>query len=308
MKNAQRISFRGQVREMAAATVEQLIGFATMQTIRAHDSEPYFFELVLGHEGRSSGNVVGLGHRVKEWSKKVIRAVVHAFNPAGRVPAKIYDGLIDYHGNQEARLPVGEVVHTRVAQLDGREAAQSIGYIYPAHAALKTAINQGERDICSMEVDVLLVEEGQRLIVEDVERATGVVLGHSTRQMPGFAGAVVRPLEEFGPAEGGGEPAEPPPAPAPDDGERGRQGDRGTGGQDIRRPVAPSLHRPVADAPAPRFTKAELISAIKDAGLTAEDLGWKAPASTVAAPPAEPSKPETPLDLTDPQVNPYLPA
>lgn len=202
-----RVYLRGNVREMATATVSQLIGTGMMARIQSVDPNPFFFELTLAHEGESRGEIVGIGARVKEWGKRMIRAVAHAFKPAGRTPAQIYDGFYDWHGNEDSRLPVGEVLHSRVQELNGIEQVQAIGYIFPEQADLRTAINNGDRDCCSIEADVVTHEEGGRFVVDAVERGTAVVLGHTSKQMPGFPGAVVRRLAEFGPIEGatGGE-------------------------------------------------------------------------------------------------------
>lgn len=322
-----RVWVRGRVRELQGAAVAELIGAGQMARIAAVDAHPFFCELVLAHEGQSSGAVAGLGQRVKEWAARTIRAVARAFSPMGRVPAQIYDGLINWHGNEDSRVPVGEIVGARVIVLDGRDQAQAIGWIYPEQGALRTAILNGERDCCSIEADVVLIQEGPRLIVEDVERALAVVLGHTTRQMPGFPGAVVRALAEFGPAEsqGGtesqpGQGSEPTPAPAP-------------------APASPpGVSGPLPAAPStpsgglqPPLDRAAVVQLARQHGLVAADLGAPAPAALapapvvapvpapvpapgvaqplVATPPAQPEagKPGAGhFDLTDPKWNPFL--
>ena len=285
---------RASVCEMAAATVEQVIGQSQMNTIRTYDPNPYFFSMVIAHEGESRGEVVGFGAKLKEWGKRVIRQVANAFHPAGRVPAKIYDGLIHYHGNQDARLPVGDVVHSSVAELNGLESVQTIGYIYPNEAALRNAIANGERDCCSLEGDAIFVEDGGRLIVSEFEGGKAVVLGHTDKQLPGFPGAIVRPLAEFGPEDAAG--GENPPA----------------------SPVPPATPPPVALPPV-ELTKEQVVAGATSLGLVASDFGFaSAPAPVlpapepvplpppIPAPPAQPTKPETQVDLRDRKFNPFL--
>lgn len=282
---------RGEVREMAAATVSQLIGISQMNAITANDPNPYFFEAVIAHEGESKGEIVGFGAKLKTWSKRVIRAVANAFNPAGRVPAKIYDGFYNWHGNQDSRLPVGDVVHSAVAELNGVESVQTIGYIYSSEAALRTALANGDRDCCSLEGDALFVQDNGKLIVTEFERGRAIVLGHRSKQLPGFPGAIVRSLAEFGPEDAGGEN---PPAP----------------------PVPPATPPPVAP-PQVELTKEQVVEGARSLGLGASDFGFASappapiqlpPSSlvTIPAPPAQPTKPEAKVDLRDPKNNQFL--
>lgn len=311
-----RVFLRGSVRELQAATVGQMIGAGMMARITAVDANPYFFELMLAHEGQSRGSVVGLGARVKEWTRRVIRALAHAFNPSGRVPPRIYDGLINWHGAEDSRLPVGEIIWSRVAELNGLDHAQAIGWIYPDQGDVRTAINHGERDCCSIEADVVLVQEGTRLIVEDVERAVGVVLGHSSKQMPGFPGAIVRRIEEFGPTE-------------EQTGAEGRSGQSGeaaqagaqassqaaAGAESGPQPAAPATPPTVAAPvqPAAPPDRATVVQLARQHGLTAAELGSLPPGQPPAQPPvaAPPAQSEIPAaenpDLTDAKWNPFLP-
>jgi hypothetical protein len=273
---------------MAAATAQQLIGLGRMQQIQLVDPEPYFFELVLAHEGNSTGKIAGLGNRIKQWAEKTIRAVVHVFSPAGRQPAKIYDGFDDWHGNQSTRLPVGEIVHARLDQT-GTTKAKALGWIYPGFNQLREEITAGARDCCSIEVDVDGIEhEDGRIEITEVHSAPGVVLGHTSKQTPGFKGAKVLALQEFGPEE-----APAPPAPVP--------------------PAAPPTPPPApVPPPAPAITSEQIIAAVKAANLKPEDFGWTPPAAAPPAPPPVPvppipAPPEPPPAPAGATINPFLP-
>ncbi len=268
------------MKELAAADVQALIGPHQYQQIVATDESPFFVQMTIGHEGTSSGSLSGLGARVKEWGKRVVRALVHAFDPAGRVPARIYDGIINWHGSEDSRVAVGEVLHSRGQELSGVLSALAVGYIYADQTDLREAIRKGERDCCSIEADVVVSEQAGRMIVEDVERATGVVLGHTSKQTPGFAGARVMALSEF--------------CPPPDD--------------------EPPPEKKPEPPPAAKPTREELIEQVKEAGLNAEDIFGKQeppkpPEEKVPAPTEK--KPEgegTAVSLTDPKFNEFLPA
>lgn len=302
------VFLRGRVTELASTDVASVIGQRQYDLATAGDPAPFFISMVIAHEGESRGEIRGLGARVKAWAKRAVRAVVHAFTPAGRVPAQVFDGLIDWHGNEHSRRAVGSVVHSRLTELAGiGEAAETIAYVYPEQAELRDAIRRGERDCCSLEADVVTVEENGRLSIDDVERGTAVVLGHTSRQMPGFPHAMVRQLCEFEPVERA--PAEPPTAPL--------------NPAAISSPVPPATvpaNAPTTGATAQGreqtpLTREQLITAARQAGLTPAELGSTAPPPAVTthtpppvpAPPEQPASTVDPLDLWDPRNNPFLP-
>ena len=283
---SKRIQIAGRINEMALPTVRELIGLTQWQAITALDAEPTFVEMVIAHEGTSRGEIVGWGARLKEWGKRVIRSVVQAFAPSGKVPVRIYDGVDHWHGNQAQRVPVGEVIHSFDYEANGVTEARVIGWIYPRFKVIA-----GERDCCSMEIDGLVVEVNGHSVVEEIFQAVAVVLGHTSKQTPGFAGARVQAITEFGPEDSGSE------KPA---GETTGMG-----------ASAPSAGGEVAPA-SPTFSKADLISAIKEAGIQPGDI-WPVPVAPAPMPlpaavatPAE--KPAAPAIDPLTMGNPFLPA
>ena len=281
------VKMLGRINEMALPTVRELIGLTQWEAITALDPEPTFVEMTIAHEGTSRGEVVGWGARLKEWGKRVIRAVVNAFAPAGRVPVRIYDGVEHWHGNQAQRVPVGEVIHSFGYDANGVEEARVIGWIYPRFKVIAT-----DRDCCSMEIDGLIVDVNGHSVVEEIYQAVAVVLGHTSKQTPGFAGARVQAITEFGPVEAG--PTEP---------------DSAVTGQGQSKAESAGEAAPSS----PTLSKADLITAIKEAGIQPGDI-WAAPVApvvpvaplpvAVATPPEQPAVP-----AVDPLIagNPFLP-
>jgi hypothetical protein len=300
LKN-QRVLVRARIRELAAESVAALIGPLRFQQITALDPKPMFVSLTVAHEGVSRGEVVGLGARVKEWARKVIARLAELMHPSGRVAPLIYDGSVDWHGNQSSRQPVGEVVASRTGEASGLMSAEAIGYIYAGSMRVRELIALGQLDVCSVEADVILVEEGARSIVEDVLAAPAIVLGDSRKQQPGFAGARVAMITEFMP-DGDPPPAQlpaQPPAPPP-----------------ANPPAQPPATPPAQPPAAPQLGREQLLQAIRDAGITAADLA--PPVTNPPQPPASPPPPAPPerppaqpqssaLDFTDPANNEFLP-
>lgn len=296
---------------MAMPTVRDLIGLTQWQRIVELDPEPTFIEMTIAHEGQSRGEIVGWGVRLKEWGKRVIRAVVNAFAPSGKVPVRIYDGLEHWHQNQAQRVPVGEVIHSFGYDAGGLQEARVIGWVYPRFKVIAT-----DRDCCSMEIDGLVVEVNGHSVVEEIYQAVAVVLGHTSKQTPGFAGARVQAITEFGPVEDGPanpvggatgiEGQTPPPtgaAAAPSAAPTAQVS--GVGSQGSGSALAPDT-RP----PTPTFTTEQLIAAMRAAGIKPTDIWPEKPAAPLPAPVAVPpeAKPQDPIDPLSVAGNPFLPS
>lgn len=290
----QAIHLRGRIQELAATTVATLIGAGPMARITSVDQEPFFFELVLAHEGTSQGSLNGVAI-VKEWLKRTVQAVAHAFTPQGRIPASIYDGIDHWHGNEADRRPVGEVVDARPVAEAGIETARAIGWVYPQYGDLREFIRRGARDCCSIEADVEAETINGRVVVQEVLRGVGVVLGHTSKQTPGFAGAKIRKLTEFGPVDTAANPVS----------------DEASGQQGQSNSSEPAGAAPTpASSSAPTLTKAQLVAAIQAADLKPADVWpeFKPPAPLpppVATPPE--ATPATALDPLSRAGNPFLP-
>jgi hypothetical protein len=293
LKN-QRVIVRARITELAADTVAAMIGPLRYQQITALDPSPMFVSLTVAHEGVSRGEVVGLGARVKEWARKVIARLAELLHPSGRVAPLLFDGSENWHGNTSGRQPCGEVVASRTGESSGLLEAQAVGYIYAGQQRVREMVRSGELDVCSVEADVILVDEGQRTIVDDVIAAPAIVLGNSRKQQPGFVGARVAMITEFCPPD---DPLPPTPPPA--------------------QPPAPPPTPPLATPPAaPQMSRDELVAAMKAHGITAADFAAPAPPTPpqppATPPPAPPERPAQPsqssaLDFTDPANNEFIP-
>ncbi|MEW6212887.1 MAG: hypothetical protein AB1631_31475, partial [Acidobacteriota bacterium] len=180
--NSRRVMVPARIQEMATDSVQALIGPLRYQQIASIDPAPMFVQMTVAHEGVSTGEVAGLGNRVKEWARGVIRRLAELLHPSGRVAPAIYDGSKVYHGNQSRRQPCGEIVHSREGEQSGLATAESIGYIYAGQQSVRDSIRRGELDTCSIEADVFLESQGRRAVVSEVVAATAVVLGDSRKQ------------------------------------------------------------------------------------------------------------------------------
>jgi hypothetical protein len=174
------LRFTAALQEMASSEIMEMVDAARLASIKASDPHPLIKAFVVGHEGESVGNLVGVGNVVKRWVKTLIRTL----------GSKIRAGLQLFHGHaatnaHEGRMPIGEVVGTRIKDIDGRESVVVACHIRPEFRHLPL-------DVASVEtnVDYTQAPDGTLEIV-GVSDVTGIALGNSAIDRPGFSGATL---------------------------------------------------------------------------------------------------------------------
>ncbi len=178
-----------QIQEMAAEEILDHVPASVYKRVKAADPKASFRAYVIGHEGESSGKVVGIGRVVKKWA----RSAVEHINEKLAVGTKIFH----MHGetnDHAGRKPIGEVVGKTLSDIAGRLSSIAIAYIYPEFKDVPL-------DVASIEAEINMPETinpNARAVDVDVEDITGVALGNSQIVKPGFAGAaLLASLQEF---------------------------------------------------------------------------------------------------------------
>lgn len=172
--------FRAFLSEMAESEILNMIPADKMQAIKARDIKPIIKAFVIGHEGESRGNLLGVGNIVKRWFGSMIE----------KLSEKINIGLQLFHGHSGSkdntgRAPIGEVVGKMVKRIEGELSAIVACWIYPDYRHLPL-------DVASIEADVKL--EGlnrEQLYVADVGEVFRIALGNSAIDTPGFPKATL---------------------------------------------------------------------------------------------------------------------
>jgi hypothetical protein len=184
-----KIKIAGQVQEMAAEELTDHMSGTTYKNIKAKDPKALFRAYVIGHEGESSGKVVGIGKVIKKWARSAIEKI----NEKLAIGTKIFH----MHGDsndKEGRKPIGEIVGKVLSDVGDRLSSIAIAYIYPDYRDIPL-------DVASIEADIRLPEKiGSTVKISDVdvEEITGIALGNSAIVKPGFAGAtLLAQLQEF---------------------------------------------------------------------------------------------------------------
>jgi len=171
---------RATILEMAASEIMQHIPANIYEAIKAEDSRPIFRAYVIGHEGESEGKVVGSGNIIKRWFASAIEKIVE----------KLQYGTKIFHEHAETnihkgRIQIGEIVGKAKKIINDKLSAIAIAYIKPEFRNLPL-------DVASIEADVYLSGDQDKGIYDaDVEDITGVALGNSSVNRPGFPGATL---------------------------------------------------------------------------------------------------------------------
>lgn len=178
-----KIKIAGELQEMAANEILDHVPASIYKRVKAKDAKAEFRAYCIGHEGESSGPVVGIGKIIKKWAKAAI----------SKIHEKLALGTKVFHLHQpgsnehEGRKPIGEVVGKTLADTSGRLSSIAIIHVYDEFKDIPL-------DIASIEADITLPETinpNARSVDVDVEEITGIALGNSEVTKPGFAGATL---------------------------------------------------------------------------------------------------------------------
>jgi len=169
---------RATILEMASSEILGHIPANLYEEVKAKDPHPVFRAYCIGHEGISQGKVVGKGDMVKRWFASAIDKIVEKL----RYGTKLFHehGKSNVH---EGRGVIGHIVGKAKSIIKDNLSAIAIAYIKPEFRDLKL-------DVASIEADVILNDDQDRGIYDaNVENITGIALGNSSVNRPGFPGA-----------------------------------------------------------------------------------------------------------------------
>lgn len=166
---------------MAESEIKAMITPYDFDSIKRKDKTPLFKAFVVGQEGEAEARWVGVGQVVKHWFKDAI----------GKLTRLIYPGLKLFHNHavtndpDENREAIGRVVGSRSQDIKGKFSSVIVAYIFPEYKKLPLDIASVEANVI---VDSNLDEEVHAIDVQDV---TGIALGSSKDDRPGFPGATL---------------------------------------------------------------------------------------------------------------------
>lgn len=145
------------------------------------DEAPEFHVYCISHEGDCEGKIAGRGSVATRYARGIIEKLNNTLKSG--VKAFIGHGKDNSHDGRE---PIGEVVSSFVKEIGGKLNQFAAVYIKPAYRQLKL-------DVASLETDVECEYDGKgRFDVLDVGPITGLALGDSSKDRPGFKQATLR--------------------------------------------------------------------------------------------------------------------
>ena len=165
---------------MASSEILELIPTSEYQRIRATDAHPVFRAYVIGHEGESTGKVLGAGHVIARWFRTAVENLYERL----RYGTKIFHdhGATNEH---DGRTAIGEVVGKALRRIRDKLSAVAVAYIRPEFRNLPL-------DVASIEADILFREDKESNVYDaDVNEVSGIALGNSAVNTPGFANATL---------------------------------------------------------------------------------------------------------------------
>ena len=172
------MKFTAKLQQMATSEIINIIPPDVYDEIKQKDSHPLFQAYVVGHEGEATGYMVGIGANVLNWFSSAIKKIWQKL----KYGTKVFHNHNEDSGH-EGRQSIGEVVGKTIKTIQDKVNAIAIAYIYPEFKDLAL-------DVASIEADVRINPDDNVYDV-DVGDITGIALGNSAVEKPGFAGATL---------------------------------------------------------------------------------------------------------------------
>jgi len=172
------MKFTAKLQQMASSEIMNIIPKDIYEEIKQRDPHPLFQAYVVGHEGEVTGSIVGGGTKIFNWFSSAIN----------KIWKKLSYGTKIFHGHNidsshEGRQSIGEVVGKVIKTIKDKVNAIAIMYIRPEFRDLPL-------NVASIEVDMDINPDDSVHDV-DVGDITGIALGNSAIEKPGFAGATL---------------------------------------------------------------------------------------------------------------------
>lgn len=164
-----------EVQEMAESEIRLLVDPQRLAEIRKTDAKPHVRAYVVGHEGFSKGKLLGIGDKIKTWYRQAIQKLVEKL----KIGTKIFSGHEPGTNDHQGRIQVGELIGKTVKYIDGK--MKAIAAIY-----LRPEFTKNKFDVPSIEGDLIIQKNGDQIEVADVSEISGIALGDSDQNKPGF--------------------------------------------------------------------------------------------------------------------------
>jgi len=176
------LKFRAFLLEMAESEIMNMVSTAQYMRIKLADPKPVFRAYVVGHEGISTGTISAFGQKLGSVVKKWYQAAIRKLHDKIDIGLKLFHSHVDTN-EHVGRMEIGEVVGRALKTIDDKLSVVIAAYIQPQFRNLPL-------DIASIEANIYLTDN-DGVYEADVENVSGIALGSSRVETPGFAGATL---------------------------------------------------------------------------------------------------------------------
>lgn len=173
---------RATLLEMASSEIMSIVDQDEYKKIRMFDPKPLFRAYVVGHEGESTGRISTDGFSFVKVVKRWYRSAIEKLKDTIRVGVQLFHGH-GFTNETEGRAPIGYVVGKALRELKDGLSAVIVAYIKPEFRSMNL-------DVASIEADIVLKDDDGMYSAE-VESVSGIALGSSDAEIPGFPGATL---------------------------------------------------------------------------------------------------------------------
>lgn len=177
-----------EVQHFAQGDLRAMVSPDTMARIKTVDPHPEFRAYVIGHEGSARGKLAG---SLKNITIQYFKDAVRKLHNAVGLGTKVFSGhRVD--NSHEGRTDIGEVVGKTLDEVNGLLSSVVAVYVKPS-------FRKAKKDVASIEADcVYRLDQAGNAVLDQVTKLTGLALGDSAVETPGFPGAtLVGALQAF---------------------------------------------------------------------------------------------------------------
>ena len=160
--------------------IEGIVDPLRLEQIKANDPDPDIRVYSIGHEGEASLHLPGIGKKTFTW----IQAAVQWINDKLSIGTPVFNKHNPNSNSHAGREQVGEVVGKAMRYIGDR--LNTLAAIY-----IKPQFRSRPLDVASIEAEIEYEQDGSQAWPTAIKNVSGVALGTSGIDNPGFPGATL---------------------------------------------------------------------------------------------------------------------
>ncbi len=169
-----------QVQAANQIELEEVVDAATLRNLKARDEHPEIRLYSIGHEGEANITLPGVGVATFTWIQAAIKQIADRLKTG--IP--VFDRHTSDTNSHEGRVQIGEVVGKTLKKIGDRLNTLAAIYVYPQFKSRPL-------DFASIEAEIEFDHDGHQAWPRDIKDVSGIALGNSSIDSPGFPGATL---------------------------------------------------------------------------------------------------------------------